>query len=408
MNPNQTDAYKYLGLAQQARKAGDKRLARQHAEQAARLAPELEDVWLMMGALASPRASVVFMEKALQINPESERVRQGLHWAVERLKNAPPPKPVPVHLAPAPDPDSAPKLADKPRIPLMMILLSMMFCLVVLVSAVSVGPSMAASLIDSTMGNKNTPAWAAAEIAKPTYSAAAAEIAAPTKTTAFIATALPTLFPTETITDILPRVDTPTPALSATEEATSTVPARNTFTPIPTRTPSIIPTEAASATLPATDDNAYPTPTALPTDTAIPQATAAPQATGYVPPPASNGNGSGRWIDVDLTHQMVYAYEGNTVVNSFLVSTGTWQHPTVTGQYHVYIKYRYKHMSGPGYSLPNVPYTMFFYQGYAIHGTYWHSNFGTPMSHGCVNLSIPDSEWVYNWASVGTLVNVHY
>ena len=95
-------------------------------------------------------------------------------------------------------------------------------------------------------------------------------------------------------------------------------------------------------------------------------------------------------------------------MNSFVTSTGTWQYPTVTGQYHVYIKYRYKHMSGPGYSLPNVPFTMFFYQGYAIHGTYWHSNFGTPMSHGCVNLSIPDSEWIYNFASVGTLVNVHY
>jgi lipoprotein-anchoring transpeptidase ErfK/SrfK len=65
-------------------------------------------------------------------------------------------------------------------------------------------------------------------------------------------------------------------------------------------------------------------------------------------------------------------------------------------------------MSGPGYSLPDVPFTMFFYQGYAIHGTYWHNNFGTPMSHGCVNLTIPDAEWIYNWSSVGTLVNVHY
>jgi lipoprotein-anchoring transpeptidase ErfK/SrfK len=105
---------------------------------------------------------------------------------------------------------------------------------------------------------------------------------------------------------------------------------------------------------------------------------------------------------------MVYAYEGNTVVNSFLVSTGTWLHPTITGQYKIYVKYLYADMTGPGYYLPDVPYTMYFYSGYALHGTYWHSNFGVPMSHGCVNLSIPDAGWLFNWASVGTLVNIHY
>jgi lipoprotein-anchoring transpeptidase ErfK/SrfK len=51
---------------------------------------------------------------------------------------------------------------------------------------------------------------------------------------------------------------------------------------------------------------------------------------------------------------------------------------------------------------------MYFYDGYGLHGTYWHSNFGTPMSHGCINLTIPDAEWLYYWADVGTLVNIHY
>jgi lipoprotein-anchoring transpeptidase ErfK/SrfK len=64
-------------------------------------------------------------------------------------------------------------------------------------------------------------------------------------------------------------------------------------------------------------------------------------------------------------------------------------------------------MTGPGYYLPNVPYTMYFYGGYGLHGTYWHNNFGTPMSHGCVNLSTADSGWLFDWASVGTVVNVH-
>ena len=369
MNPNQTAAYRYLEQAQQARKAGDKHLARKYAEQAARLAPELEDVWLMMAALASPRASIVFLEKALQINPNSERVRQGMHWAVNRLRTETPRKTHPPAARPTPAP--AKKAKRQSRFSFAMLSLTAM-CLVVLASAVWAVPSMASTF--NIAGDQNSPAWAAVDIAKPTYTIAPS----------------PTLIPTATSS----------PTATSTPVPTSTSTPTETSTPLPTNTPTITPTEAASPTL-LPSDTAYPTPTALPTNSS------APVPTKYVPP-ASSGNGGERWIDVDLTHQMVYAYEGNTIVNSFLVSTGTWLHPTVTGQYHIYIKYRYKDMSGPGYFLPNVPYTMFFYEGYALHGTYWHSNFGTPMSHGCVNLSIPDSEWLYNWASVGTLVNVHY
>ena len=114
-----------------------------------------------------------------------------------------------------------------------------------------------------------------------------------------------------------------------------------------------------------------------------------------------------RWIDIDLSDQMVYAYEGDQLENSFLVSTGTWQHPTVIGLFRIYVKYRYTDMAGPGYYLPDVPYTMYFYKGYGLHGTYWHNNFGTPMSHGCVNLRTEDAGWLFDWASVGTVVNIH-
>jgi lipoprotein-anchoring transpeptidase ErfK/SrfK len=114
------------------------------------------------------------------------------------------------------------------------------------------------------------------------------------------------------------------------------------------------------------------------------------------------------WIDINLSQQMLYAYEGNTLVASFIVSTGTWQHPTVTGRYYIYLKFLYTDMAGPGYYLPNVPYTMYFYKGYGIHGTYWHSNFGVPMSHGCVNMRTDDAAWLYYWAPMGTLVNSHY
>ena len=113
-------------------------------------------------------------------------------------------------------------------------------------------------------------------------------------------------------------------------------------------------------------------------------------------------------IDIDLGDQVLRAYNGSTEVYRCIVSTGRSPYITVTGQFRVYVKYLYTPMSGPGYYLPNVPHTMYFYRGYAIHGAYWHNNFGTPTSHGCVNLSLPDAEWVYNWTPVGTLVVIHW
>jgi lipoprotein-anchoring transpeptidase ErfK/SrfK len=114
-----------------------------------------------------------------------------------------------------------------------------------------------------------------------------------------------------------------------------------------------------------------------------------------------------RWIDVDLSQQRVYAYEGEQILDTFRVSTGKSQTPTVTGKFKIYVKYRSADMSGSDYFLADVPYVMYFYQDYGLHGTYWHTNFGTPMSHGCVNLKTKDAKWLFEWASVGTVVFVH-
>lgn len=114
-----------------------------------------------------------------------------------------------------------------------------------------------------------------------------------------------------------------------------------------------------------------------------------------------------RWIDVDLAAQTVRAYDGTELVREFLASTGRSNTPTVTGEYRIWTKLLYDDMRGPGYFLKDVPYVMYFYKGYGLHGTYWHSNFGTPMSHGCVNLSTDDAAWLYEFASVGTIVHVH-
>lgn len=132
------------------------------------------------------------------------------------------------------------------------------------------------------------------------------------------------------------------------------------------------------------------------------------------PPPAPGKDApvSGKWIDVNIKTQTITAYDGTTALKSVLVSTGVAIHPTPVGKYKIYSKYSAYTMSGGTrgvdyYYLPNVPWTMFFVGGYAIHGTYWHHNFGHPMSHGCVNLSIADAKWFYDWAPVGTTVITH-
>lgn len=117
---------------------------------------------------------------------------------------------------------------------------------------------------------------------------------------------------------------------------------------------------------------------------------------------------TGRSIIVDLSDSRIYAYEDGRLVRNVLASTGLPATPTVVGDFSVYVKYERQNMSGPGYYLPNVPHVMYFYRDYGIHGTYWHNNFGVPMSRGCVNLPNPEAEWFFNFASIGTPVTVQY
>jgi lipoprotein-anchoring transpeptidase ErfK/SrfK len=105
-----------------------------------------------------------------------------------------------------------------------------------------------------------------------------------------------------------------------------------------------------------------------------------------------------KWIDVDLSEQRVVAYEGAKPVRAFIVSTGLPGTPTETGEFRIRMKVRSQTMSGPGYYLPNVEWVQYFYDEYAFHGTYWHDNFGQPMSRGCVNMTDEDAKWLFDWA----------
>lgn len=170
-----------------------------------------------------------------------------------------------------------------------------------------------------------------------------------------------------------------------------------TITPSSTITPTLTSTPTSTATS---------TPTSTPTHT--PTNTPTPSATNTFTPTSLPVITTDRWILVKLSEQMLYAYEGDQIVNSFLVSTGLANTPTVVGQFTVYIKYRYTNMSGPGYFLADVEYTQYFYKDYGIHAATWHNNFGTPMSHGCVNMRLEDAEWLFDWTKIGTLVNIQY
>ena len=138
-----------------------------------------------------------------------------------------------------------------------------------------------------------------------------------------------------------------------------------------------------------------------------------PTAPKPTPPPAPKppaATGPLRVV-VDLSQQMVYVYRGSTVINSSLVNTGKAGFRTPTGTFYINSKYRYDDMrgreGGESWDVRNVPYAMYFTnRGHALHGAPWSRTFGTPRSHGCVNLPMGFAAWLYNTAPIGTRVVV--
>ena len=132
----------------------------------------------------------------------------------------------------------------------------------------------------------------------------------------------------------------------------------------------------------------------------VPALEAAPEAPAW-----------GRAVVVSLSQQALWAYEDGQVVRSTFVSTGTDRTPTPAGYFTVINKIPIQDMegtiNGESYFVADVPNVMYFdNEGNALHGTYWHNNFGTPMSHGCVNLPLDVAEWMYDWAPMGMAVQV--
>jgi lipoprotein-anchoring transpeptidase ErfK/SrfK len=382
MNNQFIEARELILRARESLRRGDKASARQMGERAARLAPDMEDAWLVLAASdPNPKDALAYAQKALQINPHSTRAHRAVEWATGRLNPTQADR-SPVAAIPHPVPTATslpnkhayqtavamPVLKTQGRNWLPFLLIGAGILFIGFLGLFAIFSPAIASVVSNIRPQEQL--WAEANIPKPEVT------------------------PIDNGALVAQSADTPAPTVAATQP-----PARATATPRSEATSTSVPTEEATA-IPASTETPGVVAMEVLNDT---------PTTEYVPPTPGITVGDGvRWIDVDLTNQMVYAYEGETVVNSFVVSTGTWLTPTITGKHKIYVKVRVQDMRGPGYHLKDVPYVMFFSGDYGLHGTYWHNNFGTPMSRGCVNLTIDDAAWLFNWASVGTVVNVHY
>lgn len=341
--------------AKQALNQEERLEARRWAQIAIRIFPNREEPWLILASVSNPKASLEYIKRAQSINPYSDKVQAALNWAQNRQKENHVSSNIPPKELLDPQINKQSFIQTKTH-PFLWVILFVFF------------------IFSGGFFSWNTRIIAKFENTTP-------------KSTP--------------ITEGQFEKDTRTPTSTPTA----------TQTPLPTSTP--LPT----ATI-------IPSPTENPTPTNVAKSekqkkknkqkkqvntkkqTKVVKAPSVVHRPAKVGINQ-RWIDIDLSSQRAYAYIGDEMAKGFIVSTGTWQHPTVTGVFRIYVKYRAADMSGPGYHLPDVPYVMYFYEDYGLHGTYWHHNFGTPMSHGCVNFATADAAWLYNFSSIGTVVNIH-
>ncbi len=356
MEGQSANNHELIAQAKQAVLDGDAALARQLAEQVLATDPENSAAMLLMAGLSEPHESVHWLRKVLDLDPQNQTAREGMQWASTQMRQSSAvgwqKEPIPAEMAPA-VPAAVSQAAPKPKTKRRLAwgwAFGALLIAALLLGLYSVG------II------RSQPAAGAQFLLVETESV-------PLK---------PSLTPTNTATP----TNTPT----------------STPTPTPTNTPTPTPTPTATAT---------PTETPLPTVEITPIVYEPEPTDIYYNPGVSEPLGD-KWIDINLSQQILYAYEGESLVASFYVSTGLPDTPTVTGTYHVWVKLLYDDMAGPGYYLPDVPYVMYFYRGYGIHGTYWHSNFGYPMSHGCVNMETSQAGWLYNWAFVGIPVHIHY
>jgi lipoprotein-anchoring transpeptidase ErfK/SrfK len=375
-------------------KRGEKTEARHLLEEAAEKNPSDFRAWLGLAAVArTPRESLVFVEKASALAPDNPAVLQARKWveglvnkraeseSISEAKTIPfrqPLRQTAVQDEAETLPTAPVQASDEhPAYRLGLTVRRIVGCAAVLGIVIAMGFvawSAYNTYLDSIGMGKIEETEA--------KSSPTAEVVA--------------LLPEAEVFNILPE-----------EEPTEDEVVENTATPNPIQPKEIIqgdsdPRARWTATPPPTQ-TPTPSPTWVPTFVSPITQESLLKPIGLLP--------NERWIDVDLSQQALVAFEGDTPVFETFVSSGMAQYPTVTGQFRIWLRFESQTMDGSrlgyDYYLENVQFVQYFFEDYALHGTYWHNNFGNPMSHGCVNLSNADAEFLYNFADYGTIVNVH-
>jgi lipoprotein-anchoring transpeptidase ErfK/SrfK len=365
-----------LNQAINALQRGDKHAARTWAQIAAALLPDIEEPWLILAAVAKPQASIAYLERALAINPESTRARAGLVWAHQQhalQQTQLTRRVVPSSSATAGQstlislttPSGKPVFQTSPKAPAgrrILIPLILVILAVCLIAVAAFWPVAGSSVSAAILGNPGSSqdnqilSWLPVGLVKPT------DTPLPTASPTTIATPSPTPFP--------PSSSTPTPGPTDTAAPTSTATARPTETPSPT----------------------------------IMQPVAAQQ----IP------QGGQKLIVVSISQQHVYAYQRGVLVYSFVASTGSGN-STRTGTFSILDKIPKAYGSTWNFWMPD--WMGIYYAGGLEDGFHslpllnngqrlWGNSLGTPVTYGCIVLGIQDSETLYDWAEIGTTVQI--
>lgn len=421
---------KYVQLGIDAARAGKKIEAREYLKLALQQSPDyVPALFWMAYVAANPQDSINFLGRILTLEPDNARARAGLHWAKQRLTQAEaalPPKTEPEPVAPETDDD--PELGRHDFLSPKEIQKRAQKGVKAHRARRNINPFLAVWLLLGATALLVLGIWALAFVPPDTLAAWLPTVAAPNWETVAVASrplqSEAAIAPDENISaGDVPRM-LPQAANKRQPHFTQQV---DTLILEPAGGAETTALEIAAAEPPAAEAVVAPVESVPAPEVAqltVPNVLASRNDAPTVPPAELFGpvgeavigfklnepvEDSGllayqptlpdeKWIEVDVTRQIVVAWEGDTPVMAFLSSTGLPGTPTVLGQYHIYWKLESALMTGPGYYLPEVPYTMYFYNGYGLHGAYWHDSFGQPMSHGCVNLRNDNAKKLFEWA----------
>jgi LysM repeat protein len=427
--------------------AGDKSAARRWAQQAAALAPAREEAWLILGFVASPRASLAYMEQAMRLNPGSQRAAAGLRWAQQRLAQptpplvqpgpssapsispgAQPPQPIPHPLAaispavqalPQPEETIQPASRALPLRRLPFALPAAAILVVVCLAWWVTRPGANSNAQVPSLQPRVTLANASAtSLASPTALRTASPTAFQPVTRTSTQTAAATSTPTATFTA------TPLPTFTSTSTPTLPPPTPTAVPPTATATLSIYAVQRGDTlskiaaklgvdlnALISANHLANPSMIAVGLKLVVPQGGYVPAATSGSPAaPAADGK---KRILVSISEQHLYAYEGDKLVFSFVASTGRGG-GTATGSFSILDKipnawsdpwgFWMPHWMGIYYAGPNLENGIHALPVLTNGQTLWGSQLGTPITYGCVVLGADETRQLFDWANIGTPV----